>query len=196
MYAGSKYESHYTVWTAWISISIRVRVRVDFILQNLAPLALPYMCPQPDEVHSYPLPQPGTVRVSWTVAPNSTHGLTLAGYSVLYREEGGDKYQSQQVTDIPSPGELETFELAIEGLELGTTYKLRVAVVTLSGVGKYSEVINVTTYAGTSFSLTHVSKPSGSRSRFIVRSAHLSSSGMPVLIKCTAQAAVSCCCSQ
>ena len=39
MYAGSKYESHYTVWTAWISIRIRVRVRVrvDFILQNLAP---------------------------------------------------------------------------------------------------------------------------------------------------------------
>ena len=35
MYAGSKYESHYTVWTAWISI--RVRVRVYFILQNLAP---------------------------------------------------------------------------------------------------------------------------------------------------------------
>ena len=33
MYAGSKYESHYTVWTAWISI----RVRVYFILQNLAP---------------------------------------------------------------------------------------------------------------------------------------------------------------
>ena len=35
MYAGSKYESHYTVWTAWISI--RVRVRVYFILKNLAP---------------------------------------------------------------------------------------------------------------------------------------------------------------
>ena len=47
MYAGSKYESHYTVWTAWISIRVRVRVRVYFILQNLAPLALPYMCPQP-----------------------------------------------------------------------------------------------------------------------------------------------------
>ena len=30
-------ESHYTVWTAWISIRVRVRVRVDFILQNLAP---------------------------------------------------------------------------------------------------------------------------------------------------------------
>ena len=43
MYAGSKYESHYTVWTAWISIRVRVRVRVYFILQNLAPLALPYM---------------------------------------------------------------------------------------------------------------------------------------------------------
>ena len=37
MYAGSKYESHYTVWTAWISIRVRVRVRVYFILQNLAP---------------------------------------------------------------------------------------------------------------------------------------------------------------
>ena len=37
MYAGSKYESHYTVWTAWISIRVRVRVRVGFILQNLAP---------------------------------------------------------------------------------------------------------------------------------------------------------------
>ena len=34
MYAGSKYESHYTVWTA--RISIRVRVRVYFILKNLA----------------------------------------------------------------------------------------------------------------------------------------------------------------
>ena len=37
MYAGSKYESHYTVWTAWISIRVRVRVRVYFILENLAP---------------------------------------------------------------------------------------------------------------------------------------------------------------
>ena len=37
MYAGAKYESHYTVWTAWISIRVRVRVRVYFILQNLAP---------------------------------------------------------------------------------------------------------------------------------------------------------------
>ena len=36
-YAGSKYESHYTVWTAWISIRVRVRVSVYFILQNLAP---------------------------------------------------------------------------------------------------------------------------------------------------------------
>ena len=78
-----------------------------------------------------------------------------------YREEGGDKYQSQQVTEVPSPGELETFEL--EGLELGTTYKLRVAVVTLSGVGKYSDVINVTTYAGMSFSRIHFPKPSSCR---------------------------------
>ena len=38
MYAGSKYESHYIVWTAWISIRVRVRVRVYFILQNLAAL--------------------------------------------------------------------------------------------------------------------------------------------------------------
>ena len=119
----------------------------------------------PDEVHSYPLPQPGTVRVTWTVAPNSTHGLTLRGYSVQYREEGGDKYQSQQVTKISSPGELETFEL--EGLELGTTYELRIAVVTLSGVGKYSDVINVTTYAGTTFSRIHLSKPGGSREIYI-----------------------------
>ena len=39
MYAGSKYESHYTVWTAGISIRVRVRVgvRVYFILQDLAP---------------------------------------------------------------------------------------------------------------------------------------------------------------
>ena len=37
MYAGSKYEPHYTVWTAWISIRVRVGVRVYFILQNLAP---------------------------------------------------------------------------------------------------------------------------------------------------------------
>ena len=67
-------------------------------------------------------------------------------------------YQSQQVTDILSPGELETFQL--EGLELGTTYELRVAVVTISGVGKYSDVINVTTYTGTSFSRIHLSKQS------------------------------------
>ena len=37
MYAGSKYESHYTVWTARISIRVRVRVRVYFILKNLVP---------------------------------------------------------------------------------------------------------------------------------------------------------------
>ena len=104
--------------------------------------------PPPDEVSSYPLPQPGSARVTVIQAPNSTHGLTLTGYSVQYRVEGEDVYQSQQVTDIPSLGELETFEL--EGLELGTTYELRVAVVTISGVGKYSDVINVTTYAGTS----------------------------------------------
>ena len=65
-------------------------------------------------------------------------------------------YQSQQVTDLMSPGELEMFQL--EGLELGTTYELRVAVVTISGVGKYSDVINVTTYAGMSFSRIHLSK--------------------------------------
>ena len=34
MYAGSKYESHYTVWTAWISIRVRVRVRVHFIIDS------------------------------------------------------------------------------------------------------------------------------------------------------------------
>ena len=34
IYAGSKDESHYTVWTAWISIRVRVRVRVAFILQK------------------------------------------------------------------------------------------------------------------------------------------------------------------
>ena len=33
--------------TAWISIRVRVRVRVHFMLQNLAPLSLPYMCPLP-----------------------------------------------------------------------------------------------------------------------------------------------------
>ena len=131
-------------------------MHLSYIIHISPPLVLP-----PDEVHSYPLSQPGTVRVTWTVAPNSTHGLTLVGYSVQYREEGGNKYQSQNVTEIPSPGELETFEL--EGLELGTTYELRVAVLTLSGVGKYSDVINVTTYAGTSFSQIHLSKPSGSR---------------------------------
>ena len=152
----------------------------------------------PDEVHSYPLPQPGTVRVTWTVAPNSTHGLTLVGYSVQYREEGGDMYQSQQVTEIPSPGELETFEL--EGLELRTTYELRVAVVTISGVGKYSDAINVTTYAGATFCQIHL--PCNywlqvTVERSVVISAHLSSCVMPVLIKCTVpQAAVSCCCSQ
>ena len=74
-----------------------------------------------------------------------------------YREEGGDMYQSQQITKIPFPRELETF--AQEGLELGTTYQLRVAVVTLSGVGKYSDVINVTTYAGMSFNQIHLFKP-------------------------------------
>ena len=67
-----------------------------------------------------------------------------------YREEGGDRYQSQQVTDSPSLGELETFEL--RGLEMGTTYEIRVAIVTTSGEGKYSDVINVTTYAGMPFS--------------------------------------------
>ena len=67
-----------------------------------------------------------------------------------YREEGGDRYQSQQVTDTPSLGELETFEL--EGLELGTTYEIRVAMVTTLGVGMYSDVINATTYAGIRFS--------------------------------------------
>ena len=41
MYGVSNDESHYTVWTTWISVSVSVRVRVDFILQNLAQ---PYMC--------------------------------------------------------------------------------------------------------------------------------------------------------
>ena len=178
-----------------------------FVCIQLYNLTLPCISPvytspppvlPPDEVYSYPLPQPGTVRVSWTQAPNFMHGFTLMGYSVQYREEGGDMYQSQQITEIPSPGELETFEL--EELKLGTTYELRVAVVTLSGVGKYSDVINVTTYAGTSFSWIHLSRPSGIRD---LQSAHLSSSvsvsssGMPVLTKCTVpQATVSCCCSQ
>ena len=102
----------------------------------------------PVKVSSYPLPQPGTVRVTWTQAPNSTHGLNLTGYSVQYRVEEEDVYQSKQVKNISSLGELETFEL--EGLELGTTYEIRVAVVTISGVGTYSDGINVTTYAGMS----------------------------------------------
>ena len=112
-------------------------------------LFLPSVLP-PDEVSSYPLPQPGTVRVTWTQAPNSTHGLTLTGYSVQYREEGGDRYQSQQVTEMQPLGELETFEL--KGLELGTIYEIRIAMVTTSGLGKYTDVINVTTYAGIPFS--------------------------------------------
>ena len=139
-----------------LTIQPHTTMHLSYIIHTSPPLVLP-----PDEVYSYPLPQPGTVRMTWTVAPNSTHGLTLTGYSVQYREEGRDMYQSQQVTEIPTPGELETFEL--EGLELGTTYELRVAVDTLSGVGRYSDVINVTTYAGTSFSRVHLSKPSGSR---------------------------------
>ena len=142
----------------------------NFVCIQLYNLTLPCISPvytspppvfPPDEVYSYPLPQPGTVRVSWTQAPNLMHGFTLMGYSVQYREVGGDMYQSQQITDILSPGELETFEL--DELELRTTYELRVAVVTLSGVGKYSDVINVTTYAGTSFSRIHLSRPSGCR---------------------------------
>ena len=67
-----------------------------------------------------------------------------------YREEGGDRYQSQQVTEMQPLGELETFEL--EGLKLGTTFEIRVAMVTTSGLGKYTDVINVTTYAGMPFS--------------------------------------------
>ena len=50
MYAGYKYETHYTVWTAWISIMVRVWVWFYFKLQNLAPLALPYMCPSPGDI--------------------------------------------------------------------------------------------------------------------------------------------------
>ena len=52
MYAGSKYESHYTVWTAWISIRVRVRVRVRvyFILKNLAPPGTTVHVPTASEI--------------------------------------------------------------------------------------------------------------------------------------------------
>ena len=52
MYAGSKYESHYTVWTAWISIRVRVRVRVYFILENLAPPGTTVHVPTANNLHS------------------------------------------------------------------------------------------------------------------------------------------------
>ena len=38
MQSVSNNESHYTVLTAWISAGGRVRVKVDSILQNIAPL--------------------------------------------------------------------------------------------------------------------------------------------------------------
>ena len=60
MYAGSKYESHYTVWTAWISIRVRVRVRVYFILENLAPPGTTVHVPtatNPPSVRAYSVPR-------------------------------------------------------------------------------------------------------------------------------------------
>ena len=65
MYAGSKYESHYTVWTAWISI----RVRVYFILQNLAP---------PGTTVHVPTAAKSPVNVVWLARPSHLNDGALS----------------------------------------------------------------------------------------------------------------------
>ena len=79
MYAGSKYESHYTVWTAWISIRVRVRVRFYFILLNLAPPGTTVHVPTADSLeHRYSI---SMLRVPWGIS-----GHRALPDSRLYRD--------------------------------------------------------------------------------------------------------------
>ena len=99
--------------------------------------------PPPNDVSVYPLPQPGTVRVTWT-PPNTTHGLNVFGYTV--QTDGGGEVKEQHFHTASVVGE--TSSVDVSGLQQGQGYHIRVAIMTTAGVGTFSDAVNVTTYAG------------------------------------------------
>ena len=106
--------------------------------------------PPPNDVSVYPLPQPGTVRVTWT-PPNTTHGLNVTGYTVQYRkvDAGGQLYKEHRLRTSTITEQTASVDLI--GLQLGQEYYVRVAVATTAGMGTYSDPVTVTTYAGRKF---------------------------------------------
>ena len=103
--------------------------------------------PPPNDVSVYPLPQPGTVRVTWT-PPNTTHGLNVTGYTVQYRKvDAGRQLYKEHLLRTSTITE-QTASVDLIGLQLGQEYYVRVAVATIAGMGTYSDPVTVTTYAG------------------------------------------------
>ena len=109
--------------------------------------------PPPNDVSVYPLPQPGTVRVTWT-PPNTTYGLKITGYTVEYKK--GDTHRQlykEHFLKINTFTE-QTSSVDLVGLQMGQEYYVRVAVATIAGMGTYSDPVNVTTYASKKFQCT------------------------------------------
>jgi hypothetical protein len=102
--------------------------------------------PPPNDVSVYPLPQPGTVRVTWT-PPNTTHGLNVTGYTVQYRKVDAGRHLYREHLLRTSTITEQTASVDLIGLQLGQEYYVRVAVATIAGMGTYSDPVNVTTYA-------------------------------------------------
>ena len=71
----------------------------------------------------------GSIRVTWD-APLDTGGVPITGYYIQYRIQGSSSYAIQLSQPQPT-------EATIAGLRLGTTYQVRVAVLTAIGIGPY-----------------------------------------------------------
>ena len=97
------------------------------------------MAPPPGDVSVSPSSVPGILVVSWTL-PTIDPGLKISRYSIQYECCGA----GSENTNVNNTGTNVTSS-PISGLQLGTTYAVRVAAVTELGVGMYSIFVNGTT---------------------------------------------------
>ena len=96
--------------------------------------------PAPRNVAVTPAKQARVLGVTWT-APTVDSGLTITGYSVQYKRSSDQSYTPHSVSGSPT-------STSITGLQLGTTYSVRVAAIAQLGTGVYSNPVNVRTYNG------------------------------------------------
>jgi serine/threonine protein kinase len=97
------------------------------------------MAPPPGNVSVSPSSVPGILVVSWTL-PTIDPGLKISRYSIQYECCGA----GSENTNVNNTGTHVTSS-PISGLQLGTTYAVRVAAVAELGVGMYSIFVNGTT---------------------------------------------------